>query len=471
MKKILFLPIEIVEREFDSKLLLAFEALKRDYIVCLGHYLKLPKYAEKAGVGYYLHKAHTDYRAKKLFIPLTEQGVVCGALDEEGLVFPSFEHYRRNRVGEGLSFEYLRNVFTWGQIQCDELLKKYPNSKAQIISTGNPRIDLLKPPFQGFYKKTVTSIKRKYGNFVLINTNFGAWNYSPAFKRNYFDNMKYYGNISTPEEELRLKEKIEYYKYRYNSFVGMIKKLATEISPIQIIVRPHPAENHEKWKEDLKSIKNVKVIFNGSVVQWIQASMCMIHSGCTTGIEAFIMGKPVIRFQPNYNSKFESILTNSLGDEYTTTEHLIYCVKNILSGQYKFTGHDEQSQKLSEWISNAFNSYASCEIMNAIGKEKIHISDVTHIFSKRNNSCKKRLKNYLKIVKLWMIKCPLVGTFLPKKTRSKLYHQTQRFKGINRVEIQKKLSWFSKEISRNDSELFSIKKIENDVFLIEKYSK
>jgi surface carbohydrate biosynthesis protein len=63
-----------------------------------------------------------------------------------------------------------------------------------IHLTGNPRGDLLRPELRGFYARDIESIRREYGDFILMNTNFKPVN---AF----YPNMNLFLAADTPREE------------------------------------------------------------------------------------------------------------------------------------------------------------------------------------------------------------------------------------------------------------------------------
>ena len=72
-----------------------------------------------------------------------------------------------------------------------------------------------------------------------------------------------------------------------------------------IIVRPHPTENQQVYKEIAKNCKNVKVINEGNVVPWLMAAKALIHNGCTTSVEAYMMGVPAISYRAKINEEYD----------------------------------------------------------------------------------------------------------------------------------------------------------------------
>ena len=45
-----------------------------------------------------------------------------------------------------------------------------------IHVTGNPRSDMLRPELRSFYEPEAEEIRKTYGNFILVNTNFNHVN-------------------------------------------------------------------------------------------------------------------------------------------------------------------------------------------------------------------------------------------------------------------------------------------------------
>jgi hypothetical protein len=90
-----------------------------------------------------------------------------------------------------------------------------------------------------------------------------------------------------------------------------------------LVVRPHPSENHEMWKEWAKNQPNVIVESKGGANSWMMAADAVLHSGCTTGMEGFLLERPMIAFTPFPESKFSDDITN------TVSVCVKYCIENV----------------------------------------------------------------------------------------------------------------------------------------------
>ena len=63
-------------------------------------------------------------------------------------------------------------------------------------------------------------------------------------------------------------------------------RLAREFKDHTIILRPHPSERLASYADRLQNEERVKVLLEGAAAPWILAADLLIHTDCTTGIEA-----------------------------------------------------------------------------------------------------------------------------------------------------------------------------------------
>ena len=59
-------------------------------------------------------------------------------------------------------------------------------------------------------------------------------------------------------------------------------------------------------------LKNVHVISEGSVIPWLIASKFVIHNGCTTAIESFLLEKHVISYRPYVDALYDLDVPNKI---------------------------------------------------------------------------------------------------------------------------------------------------------------
>ena len=82
------------------------------------------------------------------------------------------------------------------------------------------------------------------------------------------------------------------------------------------------------WKNLLSNSPNVKVIYDDSISYWVANSFAVMHNGCTTSIEASLLGKPVISYIP-FKADFSRDLANDLGYKVTSNKELTDVVNTL----------------------------------------------------------------------------------------------------------------------------------------------
>jgi len=344
-KKWFYIPVELKVRELQSKLLLALKSAKAGFRVIIGSknglIRRLPLLPRGIFMGFGIVKNY-----EKLFKKCRELGHRVVAFDEEGLVFLNEEVYKKYRV----SRDTLSNVtlfFTWGKVQTDAILSKVPEAKSKVITTGSLRFDLMRPEYLGILDSEVYKIKKKYSPFILINSSFGPCNHYSGTKF-YLKALRDKFMIVSTEDEIFHKNRIEHMGNIFKSFTEMIPELSRNFKDYKIIVRPHPSENRGVWEKSIKGLDNVFMIHEGDVIPWILASKAVIQNGCTTGVEAFFLGRPVIAYRTVTSDEFDIPLPNSLGKNISSVRGLIDYLNGIL--RYGSNGRETDEDRQREII-------------------------------------------------------------------------------------------------------------------------
>jgi surface carbohydrate biosynthesis protein len=325
------LPCEIKSREFDSKLLLACFLAERGWTSVVGSrndiHLKLHRIRRSVYLG-----KDVRFSSGTIITMLRLLGHRFDAMDEEAQFFPSRERYRKSRV-DGYVLSHAEVLYAWGPENA-LAWKEAPTYKGQPIHlTGNGRIDLLRPETRGLYAARRDELKARYGDFILVNTNFSTTNH-------FFGNLSI--NVSEDDEEPATRAHANGYLLHrqrlFQAFVDLMPKLARQFPKTKIILRPHPGENHDAWRDVVKNNPNVEINSEGSVVPWILASRALVHNGCTTALEAYVLGGTAITYQPHVSAEFDSRLPNELSLSAKSTDELFALLKQALNG--KISGRD-----------------------------------------------------------------------------------------------------------------------------------
>ncbi len=370
MKKILYLPVETVVRDLDANIFLGYEAMKRGYPVVIGSLEGSDKYARYQDGGIMITKHWEKSFPYDFHDPNREKFIYIG-FHPEGLVFKDrFFGEKMNVTGKS---EKLDINFVYGNYQKKLLEEVNPKLSPVLKPVGHPRFDLLRKEFHYLYSKNVNRLQKKHGPFILINTNFTSGNTAGFYDAGYIErknreSIRKWGKPLDEDEILFLKDRISYYKKLLIAYLEMLRKLPGSYPGTRFILRPHPSENHDIYHRELGDIDNLKVIHEGSVIDWILASKGVIQTGCTTAIETWACRQPLIRFNPfDEAERFESSLPNRFGRHETTIAGLVNAVQAVLSG----VGGDqfeEQMESARPYIESIDGERSASRMMNEIDR-------------------------------------------------------------------------------------------------------
>ena len=367
IKGTLIIPVENQVRELDPKLLLAYVAAKRGFSCILGFRREMHFHISSFPPGIYLSKSMTA-ASDIMFQIMRNLGHVIVAWDEEALVHLPPETYFSRRLSP-VAMEFVSHMFAWGQDNA-ELWQQYPHlpGGAEIHVTGNPRNDLLRPEICHYYDESVEKLREKYGDFILINTNF---NHVNAF----YPGLNLFVPNDKPGGESRhgraakgmsreYAEGLRDHKQAiFEKFQQLIPAAEKAFPKYNIIVRPHPTENQEIYRQIASDCERVEVTNEGNVVPWLMAARALIHNGCTTGVEAYVMGVPAISYRATVNENYDYgfyRLPNLLSHQCFDFEELSTTLGKILAGELGAAGGEEREILVRQYLA-ALDGPLACE--------------------------------------------------------------------------------------------------------------
>jgi surface carbohydrate biosynthesis protein len=344
-KATLILPVESQVRELDAKLMLACTAAERGFRAIIGsrafvHYAvaSLPR-------GIYLAKSMRSL-SELMFGILRRLGHEIVAWDEEALVrFPRDDYYRRR-----LSPKALRRVsrlLAWGEDDA-QLFREFPDYPGTPIDvTGNPRIDLIRPDARHYFDDEVAEIRERFGEFVMLNTNFGYVN-SFASRLNLMRDPETAGGEPELSENARdmhpdfARGLAAHKRALFEHFRALVPALAAALPRHNLVVRPHPSEDHAVWRDAAGDCDNVHVVNQKSV------------------------GRPAIAYRPVSAEGFDCELPNSLSHEAFDRDELVSKLRAVLAGELGLRDDSGQRARLERHISALDGPLASDRIVDAL---------------------------------------------------------------------------------------------------------
>jgi len=317
------LPIETKVREFHAKILQSAVLAERGFDVVLGEQNAMIRQMPWLPRGVYIDKSVARTKTKP-FGRLADAGNKIAAWCEEGLVYRDRETYLHERVSpDSLALADL--FFAWGPMQADDVGGHVPAAKNKIRVSGNPRFDVLRPELRGLFDADAQALRQKYGRYILVATNFSRYNHFMGYDF-WIEALKKRGTVTTVEHLAFFQHWREYLGDLYRGYAAALPILDAAFPDHRIVVRPHPSEDHDAWRREVAGLANITVAFEGSVIPWIAGSDALIHNSCTTGVEAYLLGKPVIAYQPATDDVLDSHLPNALSRQAFEPEELVAMV-------------------------------------------------------------------------------------------------------------------------------------------------
>lgn len=452
----LLIPVENQVRELDPKLLLAVAAAKAGFHSYIGYRTEMDIVISKLPRGIYLAKSFTQ-RSDKMFRILSKLGHIICAWDEEALVhYPPDIYFTRRLSAKALS--YVSHLFAWGKDN-ENLFRAFPQfpNNLPIHLVGNPRLDLLRKEFNDFYQNEISQIQQQHGNFILINTNFGNVNAHLPYLNLFVDKDKQgryltMGRGATGMSREYAEGRAKFKQAIFDHFMELLPTLSDAFSELEIVIRPHPVENKRPYEEIAAKYKNIKVVQRGNVIPWLRAAKSIIHSGCTTGIEAYLSEHPAVSFAPLVEKRFgyDAQLPDQLSYNCTTPTEVVSTVKNIIAGNQATLS----SKILLDYVDFHQDTLCCSKIINVlqqINAEASHSKQRYHL-----------LHGWLLANKRRLIK--RVKSTSPRSKYNKSF-QEARFPTLDESDLIYKINAFSKALGLEAPP--TIKPISPHIFLVQ----
>ncbi len=318
---IVYLPIEFGSREFDSKALLATVLAERGYVVLIGQQWMIYGNLKRLPPGAALFKSFNNihHQAMRLAKAANHKLVV---LEEELLA-----HIEKKAISNYCTkdiFSLPDVIFANGQFEKD-VLTELSGGKTKVEVAGNGRVDILKPAYRDFFKRDIEAVRARFGDFVLINTNFGIINtlWNDIQQVTQIHVHAGFIRLDDPASVKAWDDQIEFERVNKAAILKAIHELSRRRPNQRIVVRPHPGEAVERWNGVFDAHPNVSVVREGAHVPWTLGCKILLHTSCTTGFEAQAAGKMAFSLVANPNWISDSFISNKLNPLFTDPIKLV----------------------------------------------------------------------------------------------------------------------------------------------------
>jgi surface carbohydrate biosynthesis protein len=292
-----YLPVEEANRELDARLLLALELVRHGVTVIVGQQWLMGGNFRYMPAGVVMMKGLNALPAFAMK-HAGKFGHVPIAADEEalGLADPSYMARDIDLSIAGVCRAYLAQ----GTVHASAIASCLEVDAGSISIVGNARLDILRSPFREAHRAEAERLAGVHGEYVLFDTNHGsinsAWGSIDAY-RNILIRIGWL-DPARPGDNSVFEQHVATDKANIVEFRRVLSGLAHRFPDITFIVRPHPSERMQPWKKAYAERKNISVVREGDHLPWILGSRLMLHTGCTTGLEAELLDHPAISILP-----------------------------------------------------------------------------------------------------------------------------------------------------------------------------
>jgi surface carbohydrate biosynthesis protein len=433
-KKLLYIPIETKVRELYGKLLFALIAAEKGFEAILGGQHEIHAIASSMEPGIYVDKSVAETK-RKWFKKCRELGYTMCAWDEEGLVVFNAETHFQLRICHQV-MENTKCFFSWGPSETESIKSQAPDLADKVIATGNPRFDMLRPEFRSFYDNKVDALKQRYNRIILVNTNFAFANFFAGDEKV----QSIFKAYSMPNHPGFFDGWAAAQRDSMMVFKEMIPSLCKRFPDHKIVIRPHPSENFDFWRNIAKMHENAIVTGEGNVHEWILASEALVHFNCTTGIEAFFLGVPAISLRKPGHEEFYQPLPNKLSAICKDNQESLELLDVIINHEDGFQPLNESPERLEtarKHISGMDGPLASARIVDIL--EKIDLDPPAPLQEDEPSVpiIKKIWRSYLKCVR--------------RPDPKDIAYSRQKFPGLELNEIENHMQRFQQITNRFDN--------------------
>jgi surface carbohydrate biosynthesis protein len=355
----LIIPVETQVRELDAKLLLGCIAAESGFPVIIGSRAFLHFRVDSILRGVYLAKSMRSLSIR-MFDILRKLGHEIVAWEEEALLRePDYYEKRLSPI----TMRQVSHLIAWGPDDANAF-RRYPGCHgADIHIAGNPRGDLMRPELREFYRPDADAIRERFGDFVLVNTNFAAVNHFHPKLSEFTKAMAKEGTAAANRFDIgNGRHKLAL----FNHFQEMLPVLCQSLGSSNVVVRPHPTENHGIWNTIAARCDNLHVANDGNIIPWLIAAKALVANGCTTQVEAAVLGTPTVNYQPVKSEMFDFELPGLVSRCVFSLDELCETVRQIMKGKLGPLEYAERRKILDRYITGLDGPLAAERIVQVL---------------------------------------------------------------------------------------------------------
>jgi surface carbohydrate biosynthesis protein len=176
--------------------------------------------------------------------------------------------------------DILAGYFFWGSRLHDAFLAAGTMQPARLHLTGCPRFDFAASRWRALLDGEPRGYLLVNANFPLVNSRFTG---KPGGERE--------AMVRAGWDGAYVDRFIADLKQVFTNYLAEIERLAAARPDRNILVRPHPFESEDVYRNALSRHANVVIDGTGSVLDRIRNAAAVIHLNCGTAVESVLLGK------------------------------------------------------------------------------------------------------------------------------------------------------------------------------------
>jgi len=302
---------------------------------------------------YFLKNMNIPTSSKKKYDDFIKDGFDLYCQEQEpSILWSKFEKFVKLLNFKEDHVIPFKGVFCWGERDTEGYKNLFSSHKNIFFNTGSPRADLWHKQFMPLWDRNYISKLKPY---ILFVSNFGG----VMGNTNWTELIKKVNKLELIETYEHEENFIKLFQEEHHIALEMIlaiKHISIKFPELNIVVRPHPTEEVDYWRNIFTKEKNVVIASNSDpLTSWISSAKLVIHNGCTSALEAVLQKIPVISHGPE-RTHGDTGIPNQLGTRTKSKEELENTIIGIIKSDY-----ENNSQVRSEEILKPLISTKNCD--------------------------------------------------------------------------------------------------------------
>ena len=224
----------------------------------------------------------------------------------------------------------------------------------------------------------------------------------------------------------------------------MVPELRQAFPDQTIVIRPHPSEKFDIYNELAARFNKVNVDNSGNIIPWLLACKAMLHNGCTTGIEAYLLGVPAISYLATFNKYYDyefQGLPTKLSHQCFNLNELKLTLRQILAGEVAAATGDERKALIDHYLVAQDGPLACERVVNVLMESGYGLKVLPA------TPALVRTRGWLRC----NIRAVRARANLRRSDPSRKFYQRHRFAELSVADIEQRIERFGKLLNRFDT--------------------